>query len=40
MKTSDGEHEGSEIHIHGGKLVQQGPAEIRRALQLKSMSCF
>ena len=21
MKTSDGEHEGSEIHIHGGKLV-------------------
>lgn len=40
MKTSDGEHEGSEIHIHGGKLVQQGPAEIRRGTTVEVNELF
>ena len=40
MKTSDGEHEGSEINIHGGKLVQQGPAEIRRGTTVEVNELF
>ena len=40
MKTSDGEHEGSEIHIHGGKLVQRGPAEIRRGTTVEVNELF
>lgn len=40
MKTSDGEHEGSEIHIHGGELVQQKPAEIRRGTTVEVNELF
>ncbi|WP_395389465.1 DNA mismatch repair endonuclease MutL [Fructilactobacillus frigidiflavus] len=40
MKTSDGEHEGSEIHIHGGKLVKQTPAEIRRGTTVEVQELF
>ncbi|WP_429970703.1 DNA mismatch repair endonuclease MutL [Fructilactobacillus sp. Tb1] len=40
MKTSDGEHEGSEIRIHGGKMVKQGPAEIRRGTTVEVNELF